>query len=65
MQTLRITVALLITVLWAAGVILSFASRDFEMPASLSPAMLFVAGWLFTSGVRGALRRSNGNGSNA
>lgn len=65
MQTLRITVALLITGLWAAGVILSFASSDFEMPASLSPAMLFVAGWLFTAGVREAIKRSNGNGSSA
>ena len=47
MNTLRITVALVITVIWAAAYITSIVDRSFAVPPELLPLMLGVVGFLF------------------
>ena len=46
MSTLRIAVALGITVLWAAVYVVSIADRSYSPPGEITPVMLVAVGYL-------------------
>lgn len=58
MSWLRIAVAVIVTIIWAAGYIMAIIDRTFSPPAEVSGVMLGVVTWLFGAEVKKRL----GNG---
>lgn len=52
MSWLRIAVALIVTMIWAAGYIAAIVDRTFSPPAEVSGVMLGVVTWLFGAEVK-------------
>jgi hypothetical protein len=49
---LRVGIAVLVTVVWAAGYTISFVNHSFTAPPELSGIMLAVVTWLFGSEIK-------------
>jgi hypothetical protein len=58
----RISVAVVVTGVWALGCVLSFVSRDpglIGLAGVITPVMLAVVGWLFTQEILDRRRGEN------
>lgn len=55
MNKLRVTVAIIVTLIWAAGYTVAIFDRTFSPAPELSGVMLAVVTWLFGAEVRKAL----------
>lgn len=53
---MRIAVAWIITIVWAAGYVRKLLDPSFPVPAEITPVMLIAAGYLFGRDVKEKLR---------
>ena len=51
-MNVRTFIAVVVTLVWAMGYIVSFLNNDFHAPVEVNAVMLLVAGGFFTSGIK-------------
>lgn len=61
MNKLRVAVAIVITLIWAAGYTLAFFDRTFQPAPELSGVMLAAMTWLFGSEIKSRLGKRDEN----
>ncbi len=61
MNSLRVTVAIVVTFIWAASWIAAILTRDYQGIGLITPVMLLVAGYLFAKEALSAYRGNQAN----
>lgn len=51
-MNVRTFIAVVVTLVWAAGYVTSFLDNDFQAPVEVNAVMLLIAGGFFTSGIK-------------
>lgn len=64
MTRVRIALASIVTVIWAAGYVLAYIGKG-QTPQELSGLMVLVLGWAFAGEVKDAIRRRLNGGDDA
>lgn len=62
MSVIRITLAIVVTAMWATVYTADVLSESFSAPPEISAPMLAVVTWAFGSEIRKQIHKKNGNG---
>jgi len=65
MSILRVTIAIVVTALWAAVYTADILSEKFSAPPEISAPMLGVVTWLFGSEIKKQIKNGNGTANGA